>query len=189
MFRLALFILLLAAIPLTLMLFEADLRPTPPAGDFVLESAEGPLALSDHHGEWVVLYFGYAACPDICPNSLARWSKVFRELEQQEGRRPETLLFISVDPNRDQPSILRPFARFFHPAFDGITGSEQVIVDVAERYHVDYRRGELTGSAMGYSVDHTTYSYLIDPRGELVAMFPDTLGTDQLLEAVAEEMR
>ena len=42
---------------------------------------------------------------------------------------------------------------------------------------------------MGYSVDHTTYSYLIDPRGELVAMFPDTLGTDQLLEAVAEEMR
>ncbi|MFW6379142.1 MAG: SCO family protein [Guyparkeria sp.] len=189
MFRLAFFVLLLAAVPLTLMLFEADLRPNPPAGDFRLESADGPLALSDHRGEWVVLYFGYAACPDVCPNSLARWSEVFRELERREGRRPQALLFISVDPNRDRPSTLRPLARFFHPDFDGITGSEQAIAEVAERYHVDYARGERTDSAMGYSIDHTTYSYLIDPRGELVAMFPDTLRVEQLVDAVAEEMR
>lgn len=190
MSRLSLFVVLtLAAIPLALMVFQADLRPTPPAGGFVLESADGPVSLEDHRGEWVVLYFGYAACPDVCPNSLARWSQVFRELDRRDESRPETLLFISVDPGRDRPSKLRSFARYFHPEFDGITGSEPVIADVAERYGVDYRRSELPTSAMGYAIDHSTYSYLIDPRGELVSMFPDTLPPDRLMDAVIEKMR
>jgi protein SCO1/2 len=156
-----------------------DLAGAPAGGDFELRGADGPVALSDFRGKVVLLYFGYTWCPDICPTNLAIIAYALKQLTPQERDRVQ-VLFVSVDPERDTPERLAEYAAYFDPGILGITGSEAQVAAAAARYGAAYRRTEQTDSAMGYLVDHSAFTYVIDQDGRLV----DTLAHATPAEAI-----
>ncbi|OOG25159.1 hypothetical protein B1C78_07005 [Thioalkalivibrio denitrificans] len=137
----------------------------PPGGDFTVLTADGPLSLSDLQGEVVVLYFGYAYCPDVCPTDLSVMRLALNGLEQPEQEKVRGL-FVSVDPDRDTPESLGEFAGYFHDRMIGATHS----VDELKRITRQYAAGFIIDPhepGENYTVSHTASTYVIDPRGEL----------------------
>ncbi|HYN79400.1 MAG TPA: SCO family protein [Lamprocystis sp. (in: g-proteobacteria)] len=143
-----------------------DLAATPTGGDFRLDSAAGTLDLADLRGKVVLIYFGYTSCPDICPTNLAMIAGALRQLTPDELSQVQ-VLFISVDPERDDPERLAGYAPYFHPNIRGVTGTPEQIATAARLYGAAYRRSAASESAMGYTVDHSASTYLVDPQGRL----------------------
>jgi len=141
------------------------LRGTP-GGDFTLTSASGPVSLRELRGKFVLVYFGYTFCPDVCPTSLSDLSVALRGLTPAESERFRAI-FVSVDPERDTPEALQRYAAAFHPSFVGVTGSPAELALVAQRYGAHYAKAEVD-SAAGYLVDHTASFFVVDPDGALV---------------------
>lgn len=137
-------------------------------GEFNLQTAEGPLKLSDLAGNAVVLYLGYTNCPDVCPTGLAVLSQGIYGLSPEEQAQVRGV-FMSVDPARDSLDTLQQYAAFFHPNIVGATAERAEIDRVVKRYGGFYRIGEDTGSAAGYAVDHSSRLYLINKQGKLVS--------------------
>ena len=144
-----------------------ELAAPPTGGDFTLDSAAGPVRLSDLRGQAVLIYFGYTACPDICPTNLISIAHALRTLQPAELERTR-VLFVSVDPERDDPERLAGYVAYFHPNVLGLTGTPEQLAEVARRYGAAYRRIDDTGSVMGYLIDHSASTYVIDPSGRLV---------------------
>lgn len=138
----------------------------PQGGDFRLDSAGGPVALSDLRGRVVLIYFGYTWCPDICPTNLASIARALKQLTAAELADVQ-VLFVTVDPQRDTVARLARYAGFFHPNIIGLTGTEVQIAEIATRYGAAFRRHVPSDSAMGYMVDHSAQTYLVDPHGRL----------------------
>lgn len=145
-----------------------ELAAPPLGGDFTLDSASGPVRLSEARGQVVLIYFGYTACPDICPTNLIYIANALRALQPAELERTR-VLFVSVDPERDDPARLANYVAYFHPKIQGLTGTPEQVARVAKDYGAFYRRVDDTGSAMGYLVDHSAFTYVVDPSGRLVA--------------------
>lgn len=133
-------------------------------GDFTLESDQGPVHLSDYRGKVVALYFGYTHCPDVCITSLSGMAAAFKLLTPDELAQVQPM-FISVDPERDPPAQVGTYARYFHPAFLGLSGSLEAIAEVAKRYLVIYSKVPMENSAMGYAMDHSSIVYVIGRDG------------------------
>jgi len=144
---------------------EVASRPT--GGDFTLHSANGPVRLVDLRGRVVLIYFGYTSCPDICPTNLAYLGSALQDLTPRELDRV-LVLFVSVDPARDSLGHLASYARYFHPNIVGVTGTPKEVAHVAALYGAAYRKVPQGNSAMGYLVDHSAYTYVVDPKGRLV---------------------
>ena len=149
-------------------------------GGFILQSANGAVALSDYKGKVVVLYFGYAFCPDVCPTSLGLLSLALGKLKANELADIQAL-FISVDPDRDTLENLKKYTAAFHPKIKGITGSNLDIADIANRYGASYMKVELPNSALGYSVDHSSKYYLINRKGEFVKLINHGTSPDDIV--------
>ena len=154
----------------------------PAGGDFTLQSANGPVSLADFRGKVVLLYFGYTSCPDICPTSLALMQGALHRLEPAELERVQGL-FVSVDPQRDTPQRLAEYTAYFHPAITGVTGTPEAVAEAAGQYGAVYRRVE-SDSDMGYLVDHSSATYVIDPAGELHAVLPHGTPPAEIVAAV-----
>lgn len=135
-------------------------------GDFVLQGAEGETALEDFRGKVVLAYFGYAACPDICPTNLALMSQAL-DLLPEADRKQVQGLFISVDPERDNLIRVSVYAQGFHEQIKGLRGDEATIAELAKRYGVIYQKVQIPDSAMGYVLDHSSETYVIDQQGQL----------------------
>ncbi|MFC6672563.1 SCO family protein [Marinobacterium aestuariivivens] len=148
-------------------------------GDFELQSADGPVALSDFRGHPVVIYIGYASCPDVCPTSLAVMAQGFRRLTEAQQSEVRGI-FISVDPDRDSPAKLAEYSDFFHPNLVGLTGSREQIDRVVKQYGAYYRIAELENSALGYAVDHSSRLYLVDGDGQLAEVLSHSITPDEL---------
>lgn len=164
-----------------------DLAEPPTGGDFVLDSASGLVNLADFRGDVVLLYFGYTWCPDICPTNLVLIAGALKALTPEELERVQ-VLFVSVDPERDSVERLAEYSGYFHPKIVGLTGTPEQIAAVAKLYGAAYRRTELPDSAMGYVVDHSAYSYLIDPRGRLVRSLDHATPSAQIVAAIREQL-
>jgi len=152
-----------------------------PGGDFQLTDQTGkPFGLEQLRGKLVLLFFGYTYCPDICPTELSSVVAVLDalgdEADEVQG------LFISLDPARDSPKVLRNYTHYFSQGLIGLTGSQAQIDRVAQQYQVRYRRHELANG--GYSLDHSANLYLIDRQGALVAVVPYGLPPEHLLKLV-----
>ena len=158
----------------SLLLWNPEPGPTSPdkpgGGDFTLYSADGPVSLSELRGKVVLLYFGYTSCPDICPTSLTLMRIALSQLSEQELSQVQGI-FISVDPQRDAPQRLAEYSSHFHPSIVGVTGSKEQIDEVAARYGAIYQMVE-GDSALGYTVDHSSATYLIDRKGRLDTTLP-----------------
>jgi protein SCO1 len=151
---------------------ERGHRPLAPAaqptgGDFHLSAGGTFFDLQDLRGKVVLLYFGYTWCPDICPTNLAYIAAALKTLSTEELARVQ-VVFVSVDPERDVPQRLAEYAGWFHPQVRGVTGTPAELAAAARLYGVAYRRVEDSGSAMGYLMDHSAYTYVVDPQGRLV---------------------
>ena len=153
-------------------------------GDFTLDSADGPVSLKDYRGKVVLVYFGYAYCPDICPTSLASTAAGLNLLSAEELAQV-AVIFISVDPERDTPARLKEYATFFHPAMIGVTGSPENLAEIAKRYGAFYARQKVDTAGGGYVIDHTADTYLVGREGQLLTRFPH----GSAAELVAREIR
>jgi protein SCO1 len=160
----------------------AELGTPPSGGGFTLESADGPVSLEDLRGRALLLYFGYTYCPDICPSALAYISAAFSTLSEDELARVGGV-FISVDPQRDTPERLKQYAEHFHPQILGLTADPTTIAEVAGRYGAAYHMVD-SGSAAGYLVDHSSYTYVIDPQGRLREILPHGTPPGELVHAI-----
>ncbi|MBK1643336.1 SCO family protein [Thiocapsa imhoffii] len=160
-----------------------DLAAPPIGGDFELDSIDGPVNSADLRGDVLLLYFGYTWCPDICPTNLVLIANALTLLTPEERDRVQ-VFFISVDPERDSLERLAEYSGYFHPRIRGVTGTPEQLAEVAARFGAAYRRTELTDSAMGYVVDHSAYSYLIDPHGRLVQTLDHATPSVELADAI-----
>ena len=155
----------------------------PAGGDFTLQSIDGPVSTKDLRGKVLMLYFGYTKCPDVCPTSLAYITQALHELSPQELQQVVSI-FISVDPKRDNVQALHDYVSYFHDNFIGLTGSADEIAAVAKLYGAQYHEVQLPGSAFGYSVNHSSATYLIDKKGMLRLMFPHQTAPSIMLEGL-----
>lgn len=158
------------------------LEPPLAAPDFELVSAEGPVAKSDFEGQIVVLSFGFAACPDVCPDTMRRIARALEILEPEEARQVQVLL-VSVDPRRDDAALISRYAAVFDPTFIGLRGEPAEIDRVASDYNIHRAEVELPGG--GHTVDHTSAVTVLDRRGQRVLIW--SYGTAP--EAMAEDLR
>lgn len=131
--------------------------------DFSLLDPEGNTrTLADFRGKVVMMFFGFTQCPDICPTALSRAVEVRRLLGADAERLQ--VIFVSVDPERDRPEVLKAYTAAFDPAFLGLHASLEDTRKVADAFRVFYRKVP-TGAS--YSMDHTATSYVFDPQGSL----------------------
>lgn len=161
-------------------------RPTnlPTGGDFVLQTADGPIDSKTLRGKVLIVYFGYTHCPDICPASLATGGQALNALKADE-RANVRLLMISVDPERDNPQHLKEYTSFFHPDMIGATGTPDEIAKIAGSFGAGYIRQ--TAKADGtYAVDHTTSAYIVGPDGKLAAILDLGANSDKLLATIRQ---
>jgi len=153
--------------------FGQKLNPPMPAYDFHLTDHTGsPLQLSDLRGKVVLLSFGFTHCPDICPTTLYNLSNVFEMIPEPERDKVQ-VVFVTVDPKRDTVEKLAQYVPFFNDAFLGATGSEAEIRKCAKAFGVffEYAPLESNTAANSYTVNHSSYLYLIDPAGNFSLLY------------------
>ena len=131
--------------------------------DFRLTDAEGrERTLADFRGQVVLMFFGFTQCPDVCPTALLRAAEV-RQLLGSDGARLQ-VLFVTVDPERDTPPVLKAYTQTFDPSFIGLYGDAQRLADTAKEFKVYYKKVP-TGAS--YTMDHSALSYVFDTTGRL----------------------
>ncbi|NNJ91037.1 MAG: SCO family protein [Gammaproteobacteria bacterium] len=147
-----------------------SINVAPTGGDFVLQSKYGEFDLKDYRGKLVLIYFGYTFCPDICPTNLSHLTQALNELNETELSRIQPI-FLSVDPERDSLDHLDNYVKYFHKSLIGVTGDELTIATVAKKFGAAYQKvtGESEG---GYLIDHSSFTYLVDQKGQLKESFP-----------------
>lgn len=152
--------------------FKAKPVPdSPVAPAFTLTDQYGTQrSLSDFKGKVVSLFFGFTHCPDICPTHLARQAEVMRQLGPQAEQ--VAVLFVSLDPERDTPAALKTYMDAFDPRFIALTGSSEQTSKVAKQYKIFWQKTPLPDSALVYTIDHTTNSFVIDQTGRLRLVVP-----------------
>lgn len=142
----------------------------PPGGDFTVMTSEGPLSLADLRGEVVLLYFGYAHCPDVCPTDLAVIGMAIKSLEPREQARVRGF-FVSIDPDRDNPENLRQYAGYFHERIIGGTHTIEELKRITGQYAAGFIIDPHEPGS-NYTVSHTASTYVIDARGALQEIVP-----------------
>ena len=130
-----------------------------------LPDADGkPRTLADFKGQVTVVFFGYTQCPDVCPSTMAELAEVKRSLGA-DGARVQGV-FVTVDPERDTPGLLKAYVQNFDPGFVALRGTPEQTREVAKDFKVFYAR--VPGKAEGsYTMDHTAGAYVFDPQGRL----------------------
>jgi protein SCO1/2 len=144
---------------------SVDITGAEYARELSLTDADGRRrTLADFKGKVTLVFFGYTQCPDVCPTTLGELAAVKRELGK-DGERLQGV-FVSVDPQRDTPQVLKAYVGAFDPSFVGLRGSEEETKAVARDFKVFYARvpGRTEGS---YTVDHTAGTYVFDAQGRV----------------------
>lgn len=144
-------------------------EPARMAPDFTLPGSHGAdLVLADHRGKVVLLGFGFSTCPDVCPTTLLTLANARRQLGALADE--VQVLYVTVDPERDDAERLRRYLAVFDPSFIGGTGSEAQLRTVREDYGIMARK--VMGVGADYQVAHSAFVYLIDRQGRLRALMP-----------------
>lgn len=156
----------------------------------------GPFALTDQNGRSVsdrdfagkyrIMYFGYTFCPDVCPTDVQAIGGALKSLERTDPAVAAKVvpIFVTVDPARDTPAVLKAFVSAFHPRMVGLTGSAQQIDRVKKEFAVFSAKGDASPGG-GYLVNHSRQAYLMAPDGKPIALLPQEQGP----QAVADEIK
>lgn len=157
-------------------------RPSEPAplegatigGDFVLTGEDGSRVDSKSFaGKYRLVYFGYTYCPDVCPVDMQNLMKGLKLFAQSDAARAKKVqpIFITLDPARDTPAVLKEWTAAFHPRLIGLTGTDKEIDEVARKYAIIYSR-QKPNEQGAYLVDHARMATLFGPKGEPIALVP-----------------
>jgi len=151
--------------------------------DFALTDDNArPFHLSQLRGKIVLLFFGYTHCPDACPTTMTKLARVSKVLGKDAG--DVVTIFVSVDPGRDTPDVLKHYLDYFHMNSVGLTGTKDEIDAVVKQYGARYEI-EQSDSAAGYHVNHSTDLYLLDKKGRLAKTF----GYNDSTQTIVDELR
>ncbi len=161
---------------------ERVLVARPEGGDFVLQSAAGPVDTKALRGNVLLIYFGYVNCPDVCPMSMAAGAAALNALTPEERARTK-MIMVSVDPERDTPAKLKDYVAYFHPAMIGAVGTAAETAAIAKSFGVGYLR-QPTRPDGGYAVDHSSQTFVIGPDGQVAELLPLGVATDKVVAAV-----
>ena len=142
--------------------------PVPIGGPFELVDGNGRTVTDqDFRGKWTLVYFGFTHCPDACPLALQNMAAA-RDLLGPAGEQVK-LVFITLDPERDTPEVMRDYVAAFGPDVSALTGSTEAVAQAAKAYRVFSAKAPTKGG--DYTVDHTSIVYAMDPRGRFAANF------------------
>jgi cytochrome oxidase Cu insertion factor (SCO1/SenC/PrrC family) len=154
----------------------------PIGGSFSLTDQRGNRAgPSQWRGKIVLLYFGYTSCPDACPTDLAAIGAAIDALGPI-GSEVQPV-FVTLDPARDRPELIGRYAEQFHPRFLALWGTESQIREVAIAYKVYFEKVPMRGTDQ-YSIDHTSFTYVLDPEGRFAGYFPPGTSGARIAESV-----
>ncbi len=156
-------------------LYGAVFDPPRPISDFSVASTTGsPFRFSEHRGEVMLLYFGYRACPDFCPTTFAEMRRIYADLGEPADRLK--ILFVTVDPERDDLENLGLYTNAFHEDFIALRDDGATLEQMMSEFGVVAEKQQLGESALAYLVDHTASIFLVGPDGRLQAQY--LYGTD-----------
>jgi len=145
-----------------------------------LPDADGkPRSLADFAGKVVVVFFGYTQCPDVCPTTLAEVATVKRSLGN-DGDRIQAV-FVTVDPERDTPQLLRPYVANFDPSFVALRGTHEQTLATAKEFKVFFAKVP-SRDGKGYTIDHTAGSYVFDTQGRVRLFVRNGTATELLAD-------
>ena len=150
----------------------ARFRPEPAAipigGPFRLVDGEGRTVTDqDFRGKWMLVYFGYTHCPDACPTALQDMANALDDLGAE--KKDVAILFITVDPERDTPAVMKDYVAAFDASITPLSGSPEAVAEAAKAYRVYYAKHPSKDG--GYDMDHSSIIYVMDTRGRFVANF------------------
>jgi len=173
--------------------------PAPSAGGVQLPQGMalgGPFSLVDHTGRavteadfagrFLLVYFGFTYCPDVCPTELGTIAAAIDALEDQGAR--VTPMLITIDPERDTPEALADYVSRFHPRMVGLTGSPQQVAAAARAYRVFYARVQRPEMTQ-YLMDHSSFIYLVGPDSRVRALFRPETSPEAIAQAVRGQLR
>lgn len=150
----------------------------PPDGPLAGSGVGGPFALIDqdghvvtersYAGKWRLMYFGYTFCPDVCPTDVQKMAQAMTLFARSDpGRAAKVVpIFVTVDPERDTPAVMKTFVRAFSPAMVGLSGAPTAVAAAAKAFRVYAHKA---GTGRDYLVDHTSATYLMDPANRPVS--------------------
>jgi len=185
---------LIAAVALVLAVVAALLLYTPlgrqlwqGAGDGGVALIGGPFHLTDQNGQirreadfrgqFTLVFFGYSNCPDVCPTTLQTITAALEKLGPDAAK--VTPIFITVDPERDTPQVLKAYAANFTPRLVALSGSAEEIAAVAKTYRIYYKK---VGEGADYAMDHTALIYVMGPDGRYLAHFSPEATADDIVK-------
>ena len=152
-------------------------------GPFTLSAHDGRrVSDSDFRGKFMLVYFGYTRCPDVCPVDLLALSEAMQILGAASAAIQP--LFISVDPQRDTPALLADYVQSFHPRLLGLTGSEVEIAAAVRAYKVHRVKYTPANDPGNYGVDHSSLTYLMGPDGRFRTLIPHNTSAERMAEIV-----
>jgi protein SCO1/2 len=153
------------------------------ARDFSLTDHNGqPRTLASFNGKVVAIFFGYTHCPDVCPTTLADFAAALQQLGPQAQQ--VQVLFVTVDPQRDTPALLKQFVPAFNPGFLGMTTDAESLKALAKEFKVVYQKTSVKG-ADDYLIDHSAGSYVFDTKGNIRLLMPYGSSPD----AIAQDLK
>ena len=157
--------LFVACQPKTLSFTAIDITGADYAKDFALTDHHGqPRTLKDFQGKVVMVFFGYTQCPDVCPTSMVEMAEI-KKLLGKDGERVQGL-FVTVDPERDKPEMLKEYMTNFDPTFLALYTTPEKTAALAKDYKVYYKKVD-GPTPTSYTIDHTAGSYVYDTTGKL----------------------
>ncbi|GAA5192945.1 SCO family protein [Ferrimonas gelatinilytica] len=167
--------------PLVSALWLENPRPLPPFE--LVSQSKGQFTNEQLEGRWTLLFMGFTACPDVCPTTLSDLARVYDTLRVELTEAPLQVVLMSVDPGRDSPDRLASYIRFFNPEFKAITGDHGQLYQLSQALGLVYQlvdnpNGD--GSGEDYLVDHSADIVLINPDGELEAIFRPEGGVGEI---------
>jgi len=151
---------------------------------------EGNLVTNEQFkGKWLLLYFGFARCPDICPSEMVKVGKVMDTLKEKYPKLHKQIVpvFVSVDPARDSLKALKEYGKDFHPSYIFLTGAPSQVQEMAKKYRVYVSKADETADG-DYLVDHSIVIYFHDAEGDLADCFTQSMRPSDVVEKVVERM-
>ncbi|MBF0107941.1 MAG: SCO family protein [Magnetococcales bacterium] len=188
-FRCLLKVLALSPLFLASPVHSESTDPLPLKGSFSLKDEQGTTRkLEDYRGSYLLVYFGYTYCPDVCPTNLGIIAQVLNTLPTGVGDHL-TPLFVSVDPERDTPAQLGDYTDAFHPRLIGLTGTAEEVRQAANTFGVYYARVENPADRGHYLVDHSSSTYFIDDQGRLRDIFEHAMAPEDMRRRIVKEIQ